>query len=88
MTKLLIRTGNDFHWYRISRNGHAILDLRLGTRGVDRAAPGALLNLVPPEQNTKLYRSYVLSEDATAVLHTSTLSKGASLRQPARVTKV
>src|SRR5271156_1958274 len=31
--------------------------------GIGRAAPGALLHAVQPEQNTKLYRSYVMNFD-------------------------
>jgi hypothetical protein len=43
------------------------------------AAPGALLNIVQPEQISKLYRSYVLNVDAREV----TRHRGKSPRQAA-----
>jgi hypothetical protein len=45
--------------------------------GIGRAAPDALSNLVQPEQNTKLYRSYVMNHDARQVLR----HRGKSPRQ-------
>ena len=47
--------------------------------GSGRAAPVALLNTVQPEQNIKLYRSYVSSENAASVHR----HRGKSPRQPA-----
>jgi hypothetical protein len=47
--------------------------------GIARAAPDALLNLVQPEQNTKLYRSYCQHGAATAVAR----HRGKSPRQAA-----
>jgi hypothetical protein len=35
--------------------------------GIGRAAPVALLNFLPPEQNTKAYRTYVLEQAARPV---------------------
>jgi hypothetical protein len=47
--------------------------------GIGRAAPVALLNFLQLEQNTKLYRSYCLDGEATAV----TRHRGKSPRQAA-----
>jgi hypothetical protein len=47
--------------------------------GIDRAVPGALLNFVQPEQNTKLYRSYCQHGLSGAV----TWHRGKSPRQAA-----
>jgi hypothetical protein len=47
--------------------------------GIGRAAPGALSNIVQPEQNTKLYRSYC-QHGATTIV---TRHRGKSPRQAA-----
>ena len=44
------------------------MELRRGEKkppGIARAAPGALLNTVQPEHNTKLYRNYILDFGGT-----------------------
>jgi hypothetical protein len=50
-----------------------------GVQGLTGQNPGALLHAVQPEQNTKLYRSYVLHQDARSVLR----HRGKSPRQAA-----